>query len=112
MACWSSLYAALWPPGTRFFGLGGLATLAVMAARLLGAARGDLQPLLSGGTRYTVGIGEVDAAFDLGGIETRAEQGDGGWVLHGRKSVVYGGASVDRFLVDRVPDPRSVRRHD
>lgn len=67
---------------------------ALLALRLLAAADRDTAPLLSG-VRYAVGIGETDAPYDLDGIETRAEGGR----LTGRKSVVYGGAGADRFLI-------------
>ena len=58
---------------------------ALCAVRLLGAIGGDLDPLMSGQTRYAV-------AFDG---DVRAD----GDALSGRKSVVYGGASADRILV-------------
>jgi alkylation response protein AidB-like acyl-CoA dehydrogenase len=67
----------------------------LMAIRLLGAAGGDLAPLLSGEVRFAVGLGELDAPYDLDGIETRAAGGR----LTGRKSVVYGGGSAARLLV-------------
>ncbi|MBF9060819.1 acyl-CoA dehydrogenase [Rhodobacterales bacterium HKCCSP123] len=67
----------------------------LMAVRLMGAAGGDPGPLLSGETRYAVAMGELDAPYDLDGIETRAEGGR----LTGRKSVVYGGAGAERLLI-------------
>jgi alkylation response protein AidB-like acyl-CoA dehydrogenase len=67
----------------------------LMAVRLMGAAGGDLAPLLSGETRYAVAMGELDAPYDLDGIETRAGHGR----LTGRKSVVYAGAAAERLLV-------------
>ena len=67
----------------------------LMAVRLMGAAGGDLEPLLTGETRYAVGLGELDAPYDLDGIATRAEGGR----LTGRKSVVYGGAGAARLLI-------------
>jgi len=67
---------------------------ALMAARLLAAAGANLEPLLSG-TRYGVGLGELDAPYDLDGIATMATGGR----LTGRKSLVYGGADAERFLI-------------
>jgi alkylation response protein AidB-like acyl-CoA dehydrogenase len=67
----------------------------LMAVRLVGAAGSDLAPLLSGEARYAVAMGELDAPYDLDGIETRAEGGR----LTGRKSVVYGGAGAERLLI-------------
>lgn len=67
----------------------------LMAIRLIGAAGGALGPLLSGETRLAVALGELDAPYDLDGIETRVAAGR----LTGRKSVVYGGAGADRLLV-------------
>lgn len=67
---------------------------ALLGIRLLAAAGRDIEPLLTG-QRVAVGIGELDAPYDLDGIETRAEAGR----LTGRKSVVYGGAGAERFLI-------------
>jgi len=67
---------------------------ALLAARLLGAAGADLEPLLSG-VRYGVGLGELDAPYDLDTINTTARDGR----LLGRKSVVYGGADAERFVI-------------
>ena len=72
---------------------------ALLAARLLSAAGADLEPLLTGSVRYAVGLGELDAPYDLSGIATEAQQTGDGWRLTGRKSVVYGGQVADRFLI-------------
>ncbi len=69
-----------------------LATL--LGLRLLTAAGRDAEAIL-GGRQVAVGIGELDAPYDLDGIETRAEDGR----LTGRKSVVYGGASAESVLI-------------
>jgi alkylation response protein AidB-like acyl-CoA dehydrogenase len=72
---------------------------ALMAARLLDAAGVELEPLLSGETRYAVATGEIDAPYDLAATTTQARRSNGSWTLEGRKSVVYGGQVADRFLV-------------
>ncbi|MEX3016032.1 acyl-CoA dehydrogenase family protein [Gymnodinialimonas hymeniacidonis] len=66
----------------------------LLGLRLLAAAGRHVDDVLAG-QRVAVGIGEVDAPYDLDGIETRAEDGR----LTGRKSVVYGGAGAERFLI-------------
>ncbi|MBD3679144.1 MAG: acyl-CoA dehydrogenase family protein [Rhodobacteraceae bacterium] len=72
---------------------------ALMAARLLAAAGEDLEPLLSGATRYAVALGETDAPYALEDIATEAAPAGEGWELTGRKSVVYGGNAAGKFLV-------------
>lgn len=71
----------------------------LLAARLLGAAGADLEALVSGETRYAVGLGEIDAAYDLDLVETTAKAVEGGYALNGRKSAVYGGQDADVILV-------------
>ncbi len=71
----------------------------LMAARILGAADADLEPLLSGAMHYGVAIGEVDAPYDVDEIGTEARREGDGWTLDGRKSVVYGGHIAERFVV-------------
>jgi alkylation response protein AidB-like acyl-CoA dehydrogenase len=71
----------------------------LLAARLLGAAGADMEALVSGETRYAVGLGEIDAAYDLDLIETTAKASGDGYVLNGRKSAVYGGQDADVILV-------------
>ncbi|KKK86163.1 hypothetical protein LCGC14_2766000, partial [marine sediment metagenome] len=56
---------------------------ALLAARLLMATDTDLDPLMSGATRYAVGLGEIDAPYDPDDITTSAEQADGKWHLNG-----------------------------
>ncbi|MZR12374.1 acyl-CoA dehydrogenase [Maritimibacter sp. DP07] len=67
----------------------------LLASRLLTAAGADQASLLDGSVRYAAAIGELDAPYDLDGIETTAEGGK----LTGRKSVVYGGNDAEVFLV-------------
>ncbi len=69
-----------------------LATL--LGLRLLADAGRDVEEVLAG-QRLAVGIGELDAPYDLDGITCHAEGG----LLTGRKSVVYGGAGAERLLI-------------
>jgi alkylation response protein AidB-like acyl-CoA dehydrogenase len=68
---------------------------ALMASRLMTAAGADQEALLSGETRYAVGLGELDAPYDLDNITTSVSDGK----ISGRKSLVYGGQAGDVFLV-------------
>lgn len=68
---------------------------ALMASRILTAAGADQEALLSGETRYAVGLGEVDAPYDVSAIATTASGG----TVTGRKSIVYGGQAADIFLI-------------
>ncbi len=72
---------------------------ALLAARLLAAAGADLEPLLTGEAQYAVGLGELDAPYDLDAIDTEAVADGDGWRLNGRKSVVYGGNDATTFLI-------------
>lgn len=68
---------------------------ALMASRLMTAAGADQEALLSGETRYAVGLGELDAPYDMAGLSTTVKDGK----VSGRKSVVYGGQAADVFLI-------------
>jgi alkylation response protein AidB-like acyl-CoA dehydrogenase len=72
---------------------------ALMASRLLAAADADQEALLTGATRYTVGITEIDAPYELDQIATVATAKGDGFTLSGRKSTVYGGQVADVVLV-------------
>lgn len=72
---------------------------ALMASRLLSAAGADQEALLTGATKYAVGIAEIDAPYELDQIETVATAKGDGFVLSGRKSTVYGGQAADVILV-------------
>jgi alkylation response protein AidB-like acyl-CoA dehydrogenase len=71
----------------------------VMASRLLTAAGSDQEKLIDGSLRFAVAIGEIDAPYDFVYTETSASAANGGHVLNGRKSAVYGGQDADIFLV-------------
>ncbi len=72
---------------------------ALMASRLLAAAGADQEALLTGVTRYAVGITEIDAPYELDQIATVASAKGDGFTLSGRKSTVYGGQVADVVLV-------------
>lgn len=88
----------------------------LMAARLLGAAGADMEALVSGEIRYAVGLGEIDAAYDLENIAATAATSGEGYALNGRKSAVYGGQDADVILVlaklDNAPAIFSVAASD
>jgi len=72
---------------------------ALLASRLLAAAGADQEALLTGATRYAVGITEIDAPYELDQIATVATAKGDGFTLSGRKSTVYGGQVADVVLV-------------
>ncbi|KAA2315680.1 acyl-CoA dehydrogenase [Pseudooceanicola sediminis] len=72
---------------------------AVLASRLLTAAGADQESLLSGATKYAVGLGELEAPYELDLIATEATARGEGHVLNGRKSAVYGGQVAEVFLI-------------
>ncbi len=72
---------------------------ALMASRLLAAAGADQEALLTGATKYAVGITEIDAPYELDQIATVATAKGDGFTLSGRKSTVYGGQVADVVLV-------------
>jgi short/branched chain acyl-CoA dehydrogenase len=47
-----------------------------------------LRPLAEGRALGAFGLTEPDAGSDARGISTRAERGDGGWLINGRKSFI------------------------
>ncbi len=71
----------------------------LMASRLLATADADQEALLTGATRYAVGITEIDAPYELDQIATVATAKGDGFTLSGRKSTVYGGQVADVVLV-------------
>ncbi len=72
---------------------------AALASRLLGAAGADQEALLSGATKYAVGLGEIEAPYELEYIATEAKGSGDDYTLTGRKSAVYGGNVADVFLI-------------
>lgn len=76
----------------------------LMAARLLGAAGGELEPLLSGEVIHAVAVDELDAPYDPADMAATAEAKGDGHVLSGRKTAVYGGQAAQVFLVAAMLD--------
>ncbi|NIZ11301.1 acyl-CoA dehydrogenase family protein [Pseudooceanicola sp. HF7] len=72
---------------------------ALQASRLLTSAEADQEALLSGATKYAVGIGELEAPYELESIQAEARAAGSDYQVSGRKSVVYGGQVADIFLV-------------
>lgn len=72
---------------------------ALMASRILSHCDADQDALLSGGMRAAVGLGEIDAPYDLETIQTTATKSGDGYTLSGRKSVVYGGQAAHHLLI-------------
>ncbi|SMP19973.1 acyl-CoA dehydrogenase family protein [Shimia sagamensis] len=72
---------------------------ALMSSRILAAAGADQEALLTGATKYAVGITEIDAPYELDQIATVATAKGDGFTLSGRKSTVYGGQVADVVLV-------------
>lgn len=58
-----------------------------------------LEPALRGEKIGTICMTEPDAGSDLGGVTTRAEPVEGGWVLTGRKTWVTSAPVADFFTV-------------
>ncbi len=71
----------------------------LMASRILAAAGVGQEELLTGATKYAVGITEIDAPYELDQIATVATAKGDGFALSGRKSTVYGGQVADVILV-------------
>lgn len=58
-----------------------------------------LAPMIEGRVRLAFAFGEPQSRYRLDDCATRAVPAPGGWTLHGRKTVVPGGASADAFIV-------------
>lgn len=71
----------------------------LLASRVLGAVGKDQTGLVDGSIRYAVGISEIDAPYDLGGMITCARANGAGFSLSGRKTAVYGAQVADRILI-------------
>ncbi len=72
----------------------------LLAASLLRHAPDALEPILDGSDRYALAVGEIDAPYEYGTPKTAATHVSGAsYTLSGRKTVVYGAASANRFLV-------------
>lgn len=72
---------------------------ALLSLRLLAAAGEDVGAVIDGSKRMALAVGEADGSPHLSDIACAAREGQGGWTLSGRKSVVYGGQAAAAFLV-------------
>ena len=62
---------------------------------------------VSGETLLCLGNTESGAGSDAGGITTRAEKVDGGWLLNGAKSYITSGSISDLALITAVTRPEA-----
>ena len=58
-----------------------------------------LPAMVQGSHKLAFAYVEAQAGYDLFDVQTRAEAGDGGWLLSGAKGVVLGAASADTLIV-------------
>jgi len=72
---------------------------ALMASRILSHTDADQEKLLSGEMKAAVGLGEIEAPYDIDYIKTEAKKDGDAYLLTGRKSAVYGGQAADVFLI-------------
>ncbi|MEM9597677.1 MAG: acyl-CoA dehydrogenase family protein [Acidobacteriota bacterium] len=69
-------------------------------------------PLASGEKIAAWGLTEPGAGSDAASGTTRAERGDGGWVLNGAKQFTTHGSVGDLCVVMAVTDPHGARAHN
>jgi alkylation response protein AidB-like acyl-CoA dehydrogenase len=63
------------------------------------------EPALRGEKIGTIAMTEPDYGSDLGGITTRAERVEGGWIINGRKMWITSATVADFFTVAAKTDP-------
>lgn len=92
--------------------------VAILAAQALNAGAGEAQKqallpaLISGELLPVLAHGEPGAHGRVAQVATRAEpDGQGGYRLHGRKSLVLGGALADRLIVSARTSGDSDQEH-
>jgi alkylation response protein AidB-like acyl-CoA dehydrogenase len=68
-----------------------------------------LNPALRGETLMCIGNTEQKAGSDVANIATRADHGEGGWLINGSKAYVTNGAISDLALITAVSDPEATR---
>ncbi len=64
-------------------------------------------PRLTGGTVGAYALSEVGSGSDAFGLDTRATEKDGQWVLNGRKMWITNGAEAEIFIVFATVDPEA-----
>lgn len=62
-------------------------------------------PALKGEKVSAFGLTEPNAGSDVRGIQTKAVQGDGGWILNGRKTFITNAPIADFMIVVGYTDP-------
>ena len=66
--------------------------------------------LASGSFRAAFALTEPGAGSDSASMSTRAERGDGGWILNGRKVYISGGHTADVLMVIALTDAKKRAR--
>jgi (R)-benzylsuccinyl-CoA dehydrogenase len=69
-----------------------------------------LMPYASGEKKSSIAITEPSAGSDPANMQTRAEYGNGKWVLNGQKIFISGARSADFLIVMAVTDPKKGSR--
>ena len=82
-------------------------TLAVVAVKQFGdePLRAKYLPRLAAGEVGAYALSEANSGSDAFGLECRAEQRDGGWVLNGHKLWITNGNEAEIFVVFATVDP-------
>jgi len=58
-----------------------------------------LQPLIDGELQAALAFVEPQSRYELGNIETTATPDDDGWIINGRKGVVFNGGNADLLVI-------------
>jgi len=58
-----------------------------------------LQPLISGELQAALAFVEPQSRYELSNIETTATPDDDGWIINGRKGVVFNGGNADLLVI-------------
>ncbi|MFF7213807.1 acyl-CoA dehydrogenase family protein [Streptomyces sp. NPDC008238] len=69
-------------------------------------------PVLSGDGRFSIAVSEPDVGSDAASVATRAERGDGGWVLNGQKTYCEGAGLPGTVMEMLVKVGDSGRKRD
>lgn len=82
-------------------------TLAVVAVNQFGSAalRAKYLPRLAAGEVGAYALSEANSGSDAFGLECRAEERDGAWVLNGQKLWITNGNEAEIFVVFATVDP-------